>query len=167
MIYYDIKESVFGWTLIAHTQKGICAILLNNPLIDLDDQLEKIFPKKELIYVYSPQYALSIIQKINDNQDLNKLPIDIISGTPFQKSVWEELRKIKSGITMTYSELATNLGMSSSVRAVASAVGKNPISIIIPCHRILPRVGGIGRYRWGPEMKRTLLKREGIDCLNV
>lgn len=162
MIYYDIKQSMFNYTtLIAHTQKGICAILLQSfDCWDLEYELEKLFPNEKLQIVYSPQYALKIIKQLETNQKLNEIKIDFRCGTPFQRLVWESLRKIPAGTTITYSELANQIGMPRAIRAVATACARNPISIVIPCHRVVPKSGGIGKYRWGTEMKHLLINRE-------
>lgn len=82
-------------------------------------------------------------------------------GTAFQRRVWQALREIPYGHTVTYGELATRLG--SSARAVGSAVGRNPISILIPCHRVLGADGSLTGYAGGLENKKRLLALEGID----
>lgn len=94
-----------------------------------------------------------------------------LKGTPLQKSVWQELLRIPYGKTLTYSELAEKVGNAKAVRAVASAVARNPLCIVIPCHRILPKAGTkpttttvlkeVGNYALGSELKRTLLEIEG------
>src|SRR5437868_14730168 len=104
MIFYDYKKSDFGYTLIAYTHKGICAILFG---WDQDEALEKLFPSTDIQSVYSPQYAMKIIKHLNVGNDLSNIPIDIICGTPFQQLVWQNLRKVTIGSTITYSELAT------------------------------------------------------------
>lgn len=81
-------------------------------------------------------------------------------GTPFQISVWKELLKIPAGEVRTYSDIAQAIGSPKAVRAVGTAVGSNPVSIIIPCHRILPKSGGIGHYYWGAPFKEKLLEME-------
>ncbi len=91
-----------------------------------------------------------------------RLPI-ILNGTDFQKKVWRELQKVKYGETISYSRLATKIGRPTSVRAVANAVGKNPIGIIIPCHRVIAKAGKPGGFSWGVELKRNLLKIEGVE----
>ncbi|WP_347358804.1 methylated-DNA--[protein]-cysteine S-methyltransferase [Bdellovibrio sp.] len=83
-----------------------------------------------------------------------------LQGTEFQMKVWLELLKIPAGKTVTYSELAKKLRRPSAVRAVASAVGKNPISYWIPCHRVVGKNGNTLKYHWGPEVKEYLLKVE-------
>jgi len=86
-------------------------------------------------------------------------PLDL-QGTEFQKLVWSAIAKIPVGTTMTYKQLAISIGRKSSVRAVASACGANPVAIVIPCHRVLRSDGGMGGYRWGVKRKKTLLALE-------
>ena len=88
------------------------------------------------------------------------LPLDI-EGTEFQWLVWESIRRIPSGQTRTYAEIADEIGRPTSVRAVANACGANPVALVIPCHRVVRSDGGLGGYRWGIEVKRQLLEAEG------
>lgn len=81
-------------------------------------------------------------------------------GTPFQQTVWKELLKVRKGETVSYEELARRIGKPTATRSVASAVAKNPIAIIIPCHRVIHKSGEIGNYRWGKELKKELLAYE-------
>lgn len=83
-----------------------------------------------------------------------------LRGTPFQRRVWEALRAIPIGTTVTYSELARAIGASNSVRAVADACASNPIALAIPCHRVVGSNGDLTGYRWGIERKRELIKKE-------
>ena len=87
------------------------------------------------------------------------LPLDLI-GTDFQKRVWRELLKVPWGRTLTYSELARKIGEPTAVRAVASACARNPVAMIVPCHRILCKDGSLGGYYWGLPKKKRLLERE-------
>ena len=89
------------------------------------------------------------------------LPLDP-QGTEFQQSVWNSLRTIPSGATRTYSEQATQLGRPSAVRAVASADGKNPLALVVPCHRVIGSSGSLTGYAWGVDTKRWLLRHEGV-----
>ncbi len=84
------------------------------------------------------------------------------AGTPFQKSVWNELLKIPYGQTTTYGEIAKRIA-SGSARAIGGAVGHNPISILIPCHRVIGSAGQLTGYAGGPERKIWLLRHEGVD----
>jgi AraC family transcriptional regulator of adaptative response/methylated-DNA-[protein]-cysteine methyltransferase len=81
-------------------------------------------------------------------------------GAPFQLKVWEALLRIPSGHVTTYSEIAAAIGHPRAVRAVGTAVGRNPISWLIPCHRAVRKSGGLGGYHWGLPVKRALLARE-------
>ena len=87
------------------------------------------------------------------------LPLDL-RGTPFQRTVWRVLAKVPYGATMTYGQLARRIGRPRAVRAVASAVSRNPVAILIPCHRIIPQSGGPGEYAWGKGRKAWLLEHE-------
>jgi methylated-DNA-[protein]-cysteine S-methyltransferase len=89
------------------------------------------------------------------------IPIAFRGGTPFQHRVWEELRTIPRGKTVTYGELAARLGMPGAARAVGAAVARNPISIVVPCHRVVGADGSLTGYAGGVERKRTLLAIEG------
>ncbi|HEY0857431.1 MAG TPA: methylated-DNA--[protein]-cysteine S-methyltransferase [Albitalea sp.] len=89
------------------------------------------------------------------------LPLDL-QGTPFQRSVWQALLGIGSGRTCSYAEIARRVGAPSAVRAVGSAVGKNPLSVIVPCHRVLGSGGALTGYAGGVDRKRALLALEGV-----
>lgn len=90
--------------------------------------------------------------------------IDRLPGTPFQKSVWQELARIPKGSTLTYTELAIRIGKPKAARAVANAVGKNPLAPTVPCHRVIRADGSLGGYsaKGGIQTKRALLKKEGV-----
>jgi AraC family transcriptional regulator of adaptative response/methylated-DNA-[protein]-cysteine methyltransferase len=85
-----------------------------------------------------------------------------IRGTAFQRRVWQVLRTIPAGQTLSYTEVAERIGQSAAVRAVAGACAANPLAVAIPCHRVLAAGGKLSGYRWGIERKRQLLKRESI-----
>jgi len=88
-------------------------------------------------------------------------PLDLSSGTVFQRCVWNALRKIPSGETRSYAQVARTIGRSEAVRAVGQACGANPIPVVIPCHRVLAAGGKLGGFSSGLEWKRKLLAREG------
>jgi len=85
---------------------------------------------------------------------------ECMEGSGLQAAVWEELTKIPYGETISYEELAKRVGKPKAVRAVATAVGQNPISIAIPCHRVVRKSGDIGEYHWGTDIKEKLLAYE-------
>jgi methylated-DNA-[protein]-cysteine S-methyltransferase len=90
------------------------------------------------------------------------LPLDP-AGTEFQKAVWASLSRIPSGTTSSYTEQAASIGKPSSVRAVASANGRNPLAVIVPCHRVIGADGSLTGFAWGLDAKRWLLRHEGVD----
>jgi len=87
------------------------------------------------------------------------LPTDV-QATAFQRRVWEELRRIPYGTTRTYTQVARAIGRPSAIRAVARACATNPVSVVVPCHRVVREDGNLAGYRWGIDRKRTLLERE-------
>jgi methylated-DNA-[protein]-cysteine S-methyltransferase len=93
------------------------------------------------------------------NEDI---PIDFVHGTPFQRSVWQALLGIGHGHSLTYGDIANAVGRPSAVRAVGSAIGRNPISILVPCHRVLGSNGSLTGYAGGLHRKQALLKLEGV-----
>lgn len=96
------------------------------------------------------------------SSEINKIEIDYkLIGSSFQKSVWETLLKIEYGKTMSYEEESLLMGKPKGIRAMATANGKNPLSIIIPCHRVIRKDGSLGGYAGGLDVKRKLLKLEG------
>lgn len=87
------------------------------------------------------------------------VPLDV-RGTPFQHEVWEALRAVPWGTVTTYGTIAQTMGRRSAARAVAGAVAANPVALVVPCHRVVRRDGGLAGYRWGPRRKQELLARE-------
>ncbi len=87
--------------------------------------------------------------------------LDLITGTEFQKKVWQALKEIPTGQTLTYGQIAEQIGAPNAVRAVGAAIGRNPISMIIPCHRVIGSTGLLTGYAGGVERKRWLLEHEG------
>jgi AraC family transcriptional regulator of adaptative response/methylated-DNA-[protein]-cysteine methyltransferase len=104
-------------------------------------------------------WVSTILDHLNGRQPHLDLPLDV-RATAFQWRVWQELRAIPYGSTRSYSDIARALGQPKAVRAVARACATNPVSVVIPCHRVLREDGSLGGYRWGLERKQTLLDRE-------
>lgn len=101
-------------------------------------------------------------QLITDIFTKQNLPEFQLRGTAFQLKVWHALQQIPVGSTTTYSEIAAKIGHPKAVRAVGTAIGANPIAYCIPCHRVLRADGGLGGFRWGLDLKKKLLKSEGV-----
>ena len=154
--HFDIAITKFGNFFLLDSKQGLHFILKNT-----DKRISHI--KK----IYKPQKKLfnKVLLKNFLNASLGKrisknLKIKFLVGTTLQKNVWAYLQRIPKGKTLSYSDLAEKVSQKNAVRAVASAVGKNPISIMIPCHRIICKDGSLGGYAWGVKMKRILLDIE-------
>jgi O-6-methylguanine DNA methyltransferase len=109
-------------------------------------------------------WLAQVVAFLNDDDDgaaaQPDFPLDLSCGTPFQRRVWALLREVPFGDTTTYGELARRLG--SSPRAVGQAVGANPVGVVVPCHRVVAAAGKLGGFAWGSDLKRALLRREGV-----
>ncbi len=151
-----------GAVLVAATASGICCILIGDDPEQLALDLRARFPKAALhpadaAFADTVAKVVALVETPALGLDL---PLDV-RGTAFQQRVWEALRQIPSGATVSYAELAARLGMPSAARAVAGACAANPVAVAIPCHRVVRNDGGLSGYRWGVERKRALLEREG------
>lgn len=160
-IHFAIAQCSLGAILVAQSQLGICAILLGDDPALLLQQLQDQFPKADLQgdeQAFEQQMA-SVIALIDNPRQGLELPLDI-RGTAFQQRVWQALRAIPPGQTMSYAELAAKIGQPSAVRAVARACAANTLAVAIPCHRVIRLNGELSGYRWGLARKQALLKRE-------
>ena len=160
-IRFAVGECSLGAILVAASERGICAIDIGDDPETLVRRFEETFPKAQLIGGDAEFEALAaqVIGMVEAPAAAPNLPLDI-RGTAFQQRVWQALREIPVGSTISYSELADRIGAPSAVRAVAQACGANKLAVAIPCHRVVRRDGDVSGYRWGVERKRTLLARE-------
>src|SRR5690606_2945176 len=138
-----------------------CAITMGDDPDALLRDLQDRFPNAELIggdeeFEATIAAVLALIEAPRTGLDL---PLDI-RGTAFQRRVWQALRQIPPGETVSYSEIARRIGAPQAVRAVAGACAANALAVVIPCHRVVRNDGSLSGYRWGIERKRTLLQRE-------
>ncbi len=160
-IQYSIFDTSITKVLVARTQKGVCALYMGETENNLLASLEKEFQYAEIIR--DNENLNNIVKTVNDyfeGRDFNpRLPLDI-HRTAFQWKVLQAIQDIPPGKTKTYSELAESIGNPKAVRAVASACGRNPVAILIPCHRVLRKNGEMGGYRWGVPLKRGLIQHE-------
>lgn len=160
-IRFAVGQCSLGAILVAQSVRGICAILLgddpNKLLQDLQDQ----FPKAVLIGGDSgfEQLVAQVVGFVEAPSLGLDLPLDV-RGTAFQERVWQALREIPPGATVSYAQVAARIGQPKAVRAVAQACASNHLAVAIPCHRVVRRSGELSGYRWGVERKRELLKRE-------
>lgn len=159
-IAYALAPCSLGWILAAQTSRGICAIHLGEREEELLSALKQQFPlanleKDEALQTLIP----NVLQSCTESGSAKAVPLDI-RGTAFQRRVWDELRKIPKGRTISYSELAEQIGSPRAIRAVASACAKNTLALLVPCHRVVGKKGQLAGYRWGLERKEKLLAME-------
>jgi AraC family transcriptional regulator of adaptative response/methylated-DNA-[protein]-cysteine methyltransferase len=160
-IRFAIGECSLGSILVAKSEKGVCAILLGDDPETLVRDLQERFPRGNLIGG-DRNFEQLVAQVVGFVEAPNvgfELPLDV-RGTAFQQRVWQALRRIPAGSTMSYTDVAKAIGAPKAVRAVAQACGANAIAVAIPCHRVLRNDGALSGYRWGVERKRALLDRE-------
>lgn len=160
-ISYAEGSCELGKMIVGVEAAGICAVLLGDRHETLRDELQSYFPQAEISLNNTElaPYLQALLNLSNDpKQELN-LPL-VLRGSPFQQRVWQMLRHIPPSQTLTYTELAQQIGQPKAVRAVASACAANKIAIAIPCHRVLRKDGSLSGYRWGVERKRQLLAHE-------
>jgi len=161
VIRFAVGECSLGSILVAASKVGICAITLGDDPNTLVEEFQKRFPKAELIGGDKAfeQLVAKVIEFVERPAAGCKLPLDI-QGTAFQQRVWQKLCEIPCGETRSYSEIARELGVPNSTRAVASAIASNRIAVAIPCHRVIRTGGALSGYRWGVDRKARLLKSE-------
>lgn len=160
-IRYTVADCVLGRCLVAESERGICAILLGDDDATLVSELHELFPAAQDMPADTDfqQHVREVIAVINTRNTPLILPLDI-RGTAFQQQVWQALRDIPCGETVSYQQLANAVGKPKAVRAVASACGANRLAIVIPCHRVIRGDGALSGYRWGVARKAQLLQRE-------
>jgi AraC family transcriptional regulator, regulatory protein of adaptative response / methylated-DNA-[protein]-cysteine methyltransferase len=160
-IGYSVVESSVGKVLVAATERGVSAVYLGEREGPLVDALRKEYPKAEIARANggSDAWLKEILRRIEGSAPSVELPLDV-KATAFQRRVWQELQKIPRGKTRTYTQVADALGEPRAVRAVARACATNPVSIVVPCHRVVRRDGQLAGYRWGLQRKQKLLERE-------
>lgn len=160
-IRFAIAECSLGAILVARSDKGVCAILLGDDPDALARDLQDRFPNADLIGGDAGFERL--VAKVVGFVEAPRLGLDLpldMRGTAFQQRVWQALREVPAGETVSYADIARRIGEPKAVRAVAQACGANKIAVAIPCHRVVRKDGDLSGYRWGVERKRALLAKE-------
>jgi AraC family transcriptional regulator of adaptative response/methylated-DNA-[protein]-cysteine methyltransferase len=158
---YAISDSPLGRLMVAATEQGVCFLSLGED-DHLIDELHREYPLAEIVAdeIVLGDWVREVVAYLEGQIPHPNLPLDV-QGTAFQRRVWQELMRIPAGVTTTYSELAQTIsGNPSARRAVARGCATNPVSLVIPCHRVVRNDGGLGGYRWGLERKRALIDAE-------
>jgi AraC family transcriptional regulator, regulatory protein of adaptative response / methylated-DNA-[protein]-cysteine methyltransferase len=163
-IRYTTAPSALGRVILAATEKGVCAISLGDTDADLTAFLETEFPgaTRQRDDAGLAEWLAELLHRLSGDVPHLELPLDV-RATAFQRRVWEELEKIPRGETRTYRQVAEAIGAPTAVRAVARACATNPVSIVIPCHRVIGSDGGLRGYRWGLARKKKLLASEKME----
>lgn len=160
-IYYATFDGEELNMLLAATEKGLCWASKAENGQALENMCRKHFPNYSLIEDKNKlnPYWKAFKDYLSGTDYTFDIPLDL-HGTPFQLAVWKALRDIPYGETRSYSDLAKAVGNPRGVRAVGTAVGKNPTLIVVPCHRIIQKDGGLGGFSAGIPLKKKLLKHE-------
>jgi AraC family transcriptional regulator of adaptative response/methylated-DNA-[protein]-cysteine methyltransferase len=160
-IGYSIAKSPLGKVLVAATDRGVSAVYLGDAENTMIAELREEYPRAEIAPATDSfqRWVREIVQRIEGKPPRLELPLDL-QATAFQRRVWQELQRIPRGRTRTYSQVAQSLGQPKAVRAVARACATNPVSIVVPCHRVIREDGALAGYRWGLSRKEQLLAQE-------
>ena len=161
-IIYGYGQTPFGEALIAFTDKGICYLgFIDNNKDVIFNRFKELWENGTLIFdeKKANDYLENIFIK-------NKKYNLFVKGTNLQVNVWKALLNLPNGVVSTYQDIANFVEKPKAVRAVASAIGQNPIGYLIPCHRVIAKSGAMSGYRWGLERKRILIAYESINKEN-
>jgi AraC family transcriptional regulator of adaptative response/methylated-DNA-[protein]-cysteine methyltransferase len=160
-VNYTIVDSLLGRLLVGATDRGISAVYLGESDARLEAALQKEYPRAEIRRDRNglDGWVSKILEHLRGREPNLDLPTDV-QATAFQRRVWEEIRRIPYGTTRTYSQVARAIGQPEAVRAVARACATNPVSVVVPCHRVVRGDGKLAGYRWGLERKKALLEHE-------
>jgi AraC family transcriptional regulator of adaptative response/methylated-DNA-[protein]-cysteine methyltransferase len=164
VIRYTTAPSPLGRMLVAATPTGVCAIAFGRDDAELIAGLRKRFHQAQLVPAKGNTGWLAdavafIASQTTEHPLAATFPLDV-RATAFQQRVWKALQQIPRGHTRSYSDLARELGAPTATRAVAAAIGANPVAVVVPCHRVIGKDGSLTGYRWGLERKRKLLAAE-------
>lgn len=165
-IRYGCGATPFGPALVATTDRGVCGLSFLGPDdggVHVDTLRER-WPLARLELDAAP--AAAVLERIFGPRDAPAQVRVLVRGTNFEVRVWEALLRVPPGAATSYGALAAAIGAPRAARAVGSAVARNPIGYLIPCHRVLRSTGAFGEYRWGAERKRAILAWEAAAALN-
>ncbi len=159
-IHWAVVGTTLGAMLVAASDKGVCRL----SFAEGPDELARRFPNAELVQGGEAFELLltEVVASVEAPGRSAQVPLDV-KGTAFQEACWKALRAIPPGETRTYAEIAAAAGNPKAVRAAGSANARNNVAVLIPCHRVIRSGGDLGGYAYGPDIKRELLRREGVE----
>jgi AraC family transcriptional regulator, regulatory protein of adaptative response / methylated-DNA-[protein]-cysteine methyltransferase len=160
-IRYAIRPCWLGSLLVAGSDIGLAAVLLGDDADALVRDLQSRFPEATPADDDAgfARVVAEVAHLVEAPAGRCEVPLDP-RGTPFERRVWQALREIPAGATATYSDIAARLDVAGASREVGEACAANLLAVVVPCHRVVRKNGGLGGYRWGPRRKRALLARE-------
>ncbi len=158
-IRYGFHDCPFGRVLLMMTDQGICGLAFADAGQEQAAFLDMRRRWPEAVYIEDPAVtATSVAQIFSPSSWTAEQPVRIVFiGTEFETRVWQTLLKVPLGRATTYSDIASHIGNPKASRAVGAAVGRNPISFVVPCHRVLGKSGGLCGYHWGLTRKQAIL----------
>jgi AraC family transcriptional regulator, regulatory protein of adaptative response / methylated-DNA-[protein]-cysteine methyltransferase len=154
-INYNFYNTIFGKALLASTTKGLCSMAFYNEETTAFELLKEQYYNAVFNNV-TDDFHTNAIEFFKENEGYKKLKLHL-KGTPFQLKVWEALLKIPEGKLSTYGKIANEINSPKAGRAVGTAIGRNPIAYIIPCHRVIQSTGVFGGYMWGSDRKAAII----------
>ena len=164
IITYGIHNTVIGKVVLAQSEKGLCwlGFMVDGYKGNGLERLIKFYPEAK--FVQDDDATSILLDRVLEAWEYDRMDTILLDlrGTDFQKAVWNALIAIPKGQTRTYGEVAKKVGRPMASRAVGTAVGENPVSLIVPCHRVVQQSGKIGNYGWGVDIKRSLLLEEEV-----
>ncbi|MEM3852047.1 MAG: methylated-DNA--[protein]-cysteine S-methyltransferase [Methanomassiliicoccales archaeon] len=161
--YASIRRTSMGFLGICGNGKGVCHLTIKDSRSSVLQELRSHHKLHNETNVFMEKWCDRIASYIDgERNSVGKVPLNL-SGTSFQRRVWNEIASIPPGTTISYLELARRVRSSAYARAVARACGDNPVPVLIPCHRVISSSGGLGGFGLGLDKKRMLLRHEGID----
>jgi len=163
-IIYGFYSSPIGEMVLGKTEKGLCwlGFMVKGYKGNGYERMVVHFKNVEFLQddLAVRELGDSIINAW-ENDCVLDIPLDL-HGTEFQRLVWNDLLAMRKGAVKTYGDISNSINKPRSARAVGTAVGSNPVSLLVPCHRIIQKSGKIGNYGWGVELKRKILQAEGV-----
>ena len=160
-IKFTIHDSPLGRLLVAITERGVCSVAMGDRDSAMEKALRQEFSEAQITRDDETlgQTVVSVLKHLEAKQPNLDLPLDI-RATAFQRQVWEKLRAIPYGQTVSYRDVASAIGKPGASRAVGHACATNPVALVIPCHRVVREDKTLGGYRWGMHRKKKLLEQE-------
>ena len=155
---YGFAESPFGELIVARTAAGICYLqFVTTTPHEAFDEFRRCW-NSDVRATQNDEMACKVV-KMMFEEHRKDIALDL-RGTAFQLKVWAALRRVPFGQTASYRQMACAIGQPAAVRAVASAIARNPVAVLVPCHRVVHSDGSTGRYRWGADLKKRLIQWE-------